>query len=577
MPIRERIKAWFDATHGPVFELHRHYTRNLFESELVTSPDDLRRVVIACLAAVASIGFLVPKLYYLKYQSLALGDDADLYRRAIYADQLFFIVITMLGIAALVTFRWDSLFPSRQDYLVLRPLPLKLSHIYFAKLTTLCALAFLVIALLTIPCAFSFASVIPGNHDLAPGLQEFCAHVAASSCAGIFVIFTLALLQTVLMNVLPFRWYARLSASVQSLLLVGILCAIPWAVDLPNAYQLIDMRPEWSIYAPPLWYLGMYEQLLGRASAFDRALAMRGLAAAAVVLAATFLVSAIFHRRYAKRIFESGEQRLRSRGTLLERLADKIARDPRESAILLFALRSMNRIKQHRMIRLMYAGVGCALVLESGIGVILSGALNKGRIHHGAALDAVFALPIALFFFLFTGLRYAFRVPVDLRANWIFRLSAPDALAEREKAVRIIYVCFALIPAIATTTPFLVFVMEPWKGLYGAAFATLIAMLLLEHDIENTDSIPLTCSYLPGKRNILHTGIIYWFTVFAITTLLTALEAVGAANPVRAALVLVMLCLIYWRMRHQDHFALPELRFDDIPEPAVATLGLSRE
>ncbi|HVH85193.1 MAG TPA: hypothetical protein VM912_00615 [Terriglobales bacterium] len=577
MPIRERIKTWFEATHGPVFELHRHYVRNLFQSDLVTSPDDLRRVVITCLAAVASIGFMVPKLYYKKYEYLGLGNDADLYRRAIYADQLFFIVITMLAIAALVTFRWDSLFPSRQDYLVLRPLPLKLSHIYFAKLTTLCALAFLVIALLTVPCAVSFASVIPGKHDLAPGLQEFCAHVAATSCAGIFILFALALLQTVLMNVLPLRWYARLSASVQSLLLVAILCAIPRAIDLPNAFRWIDMRPAWSIYAPPLWFLGMYEQLLGRGSPFDRLLAIRGLAATGVVLAATILVSAIFHRRYARRIFESEEQKQRSRAGLIDRLADRIAREPRESAILLFALRSMNRIKQHRMIRLMYAGVGCALVLESGIGVILSGALNGGRIHHGAALDAVFALPLALFFFLFTGLRYAFRVPVDLRANWIFRLSAPDALSEREKAVRTIYVLFAVLPAIATTAPFLIFVTGPWKGIYGAAFAGLIAMLLIEHEIENSATIPLTCSYLPGKRNILHTGIIYWLTVFAITTVLTALEAIGAKNPARAALVLIMLCLMYWRMRRKEHFALPELRFDDIPEPAVATLGLSRE
>lgn len=568
---------WLEATHGPVFELHRHYTRQLFESEIATSPDDLRRVVITCLAAVASAGFLVPNLYYKKYEYLALGDNVDLYRRAIYADQLFLVVMTMLLIAALVTFRWDSLFPGRQDYLILRPLPLKLSHIYFAKLTTLCALALLVIALLTLPCAVSFGSVISGKHDLAPSWQEAAAQTAAAFCAGIFVVFALALLQTLLMNVLPLRWYARISASVQSLLLVAILCAIPWAVDLPNAVQLIDLRPTWSAYAPPLWYLCLYEYVLGRANAFDQFLAMRGLIATGVVSAATFLLSAIFHGRYAKRIFESEEQRQRSRGSLIERLAEWIVADARESAILLFALRSISRMKQHRMIRLMYAGVGCALVLESGIGVILSGALNRGYIRHGAALDAVFALPLALFFFLFTGLRYAFRIPVDLRANWIFRLTAPDAIAEREKAVRLIYFCFAVVPALATTAPFLIFVTEPWKGLYGSVFACLIAMMLVEREIDNSDTIPLTCSYLPGKRNILHTGIIYWITVFAITSVLTALEAIGAANPVRAGLVLLMLGALYWRVRLKEHFELPELRFDDLPEPAVATLGLSRE
>jgi hypothetical protein len=520
---------------------------------------------------------MVPKLYYKKYEYLSLGPNEDLYRRAIYADQLFLLVMAMLAVAALVTFRWDSLFPNRQDYLILRPLPLKLSQIYFAKLTTLSALVLLVVALLTIPCAFSFASVISGKHDLAPGWREFGAQTIASFCAGIFVLFALALVQTLLMNVLPVRWYARVSTSVQSLLLVAILCVIPWAMDLPNTVHLIDLRPAWSFAAPPLWYLCLYESLIGRANAIDHLLAERGLVMAAAVMLATILMSWILHRRYAKRIFESEVKVGRSRLHLLERLADTLAANSRESAILTFTLRSMDRMKQHRIIRLVYAGIGCALVLESGIGVILSGALNHGRIQRGAALDAVFALPIALFFFLFTGLRYCFRLPVDLRSNWVFRLTSPDAMLERERAVRLMYFGLALFPAIATTAPFFFFVLDPWKAAYGIAFATVIAMLIIESEIQNSDSIPLTCSYLPGKRNILHTGIIYWLTVFALTTVLSGLEALGGANPVRAALVIVMLAAIYWRSHDKQNLESPEVRFDDLPEPAVATLGLSQE
>ena len=574
--MRERLKAWLEDTHGAPFELHRHYARQLFESDLIASPDDLRRVVITCLAAVASIGFVIPKLYYKKYEYLGLGPNVDLYRRAIYADQLFFVVMTMLAIAALVIFRWDSLLPSRADYLILRPLPLKLSQIYFAKLTTLSALALLVIALLTIPCAISFASVISGSHDLAPWWQEMLAQLGATFCAGIFVVFALALLQVLLINCIPLRWYARMSASVQSLLLVGVLCAIPWAVDLPNLVQWIDLRPAWTWYAPPLWYLALYEKLLGRAGFYDGVLASRGVLSAAGVLFSTILVSVISHRRYARRVFESEVQTRSTRLRAVEWLAERVSTESRESAILLFALRSLDRMKQHRMIRLVYAGVGCALVLESGIGVLLAGALSRGPIYRGALLDAVFALPLMLFFFLFSGLRYAFRIPVDLRANWLFRQTAQDAITERRRAVRVIYVGLALLPALASTTPFLLMVMAPWRGLYGIAFAGLIAMLIIEHELENSDTIPLTCSYLPGKRNLLHTGIIYWFVVFVITTVLTAVEAIGATNPVRATLVTVVLAFLVWR-RQPTTVDTPELRFDDLPEPAVATLGLERE
>ena len=578
MELRRRARKWLEATHGPLFELHRHYARQLFENELITSPDDLRRVVITCLAAIASLGFIVPKLYYKKYEFLSLGPNADLYRRAIYADQIFFIVMTSLGIAALVTFQWDSLFPSRQDYLILRALPLKLSHIYFAKLTTLCALVVLIIVLLNVPCAVSFASVISGAHDLAPSWLETFAEFAAAFCAGVFVVFFLALLQTLLMNLVPLRWYSRVSASVQSLLLVAVLCAIPWAVDLPNAVHWVDWRPAWSGYAPPLWYLALYEKLIGKASQPDSVLALRGIEALTAAIAATILVSVLFHRRYAKRIFESELKLRSSRIHLAERIAELVARNPRESAILLFALRSLERLKQHRMIRLVYAGVGCALLIESGIGLILSGAMSRGPIQRGAALDAAFALPLLLFFFLFTGLRYAFRIPVELRANWVFRLTAQDANVERERALRLIYFGFALLPAVVTTLPFLLLVLIPREAVYGACFAALIGLIIIERELSNTDTIPLTCSYLPGKRNILHTGIIYWLTVFGLTTILTAFEAIGAANPVRAALAIGVLAMILLRAQKREAATdFPALRFDDMPEPAVATLGLARE
>jgi len=63
-----------------------------------------------------------------------------------------------------------------------------------------------------------------------------------------------------------------------------------------------------------------------------------------------------------------------------------------------------------------------------------------------------------------------------------------------------------------------------------------------------------------------------------LTTILTAFEAIGAANPVRAALAIGFLAVILFRAQKREPSSeLPELRFDDMPEPAVATLGLARE
>jgi len=218
--------------------------------------------------------------------------------------------------------------------------------------------------------------------------------------------------------------------------------------------------------------------------------------------------------------------------------------------------------------------------------------MSQGKVTHGAALDAVFALTLLLFFFLFTGLRYAFRIPVDVRANWIFRLTVPDAFAERARTLRILYIGLTILPAVAATSPFLCVALgilesSVWSGVCCAlderktdlllASLGLVALWLVEYEIQESDIVPLTCSYLPGKKNILHTGLIYWLLVFLLTSVVTALEAIGGRNPIRAVLVLTMLTLIAWRIRTREQILMPKLRFDDLPEPAVATLGLGGE
>jgi hypothetical protein len=575
--IRRRFKRWLEQTHGSLFELHRHYTAQLFQSDVISSPDELRRVVITCLASVASVGFIVPKLYYKKYEHLAFDAPFDLFRRAVYADVLFFLVFSMLGVAAVVAFQWDSLFPGRRDQNVLRPLPLKLWQIYAAKLSTLTAFTLLLILLLTLPCAFSFTAVINGPNFLAPSWREMLAQVIATVIAGLFTLFALTSLQSVVVLFLPRRLARYLSSSVQSLLLAGVLVLIPWVMDIPNLIERVDDRPAWGPFAPPVWFYALYLRLLGKAGQQDADLALRSVTATLVVIATTIILNLLLYRRHAARLEGEDDRNKRSfYDRAVEALSSVMSRDSRTAALLSFALKSMHRSHRHRLIRLVYAGIGCALLLESAIGVFLSGAWFAHGHAHDAALSTLFALPIALFFFLFSGLRYIFRLPIEINANWIFRLAAPDATRERERAVRIIYAGCALLPAIAATAPFLFFLLPAWRALFAAGFTFILGLLLIEHDLEGNGAIPFTCGYLPGKRNILHTGILYWFNFFVLTSVIAALEEVFSRTPLRACLTLLMMVAALYRSRIQRTES-TEMIFEETPEPVVATLGLARE
>ncbi len=131
--------SWLDETHGARFELLRHFLGRFFESEMVSDPDEMRKVITGVFALFVSVGFAVLQSYRVRYdylQSLAHSTPA-LYRQELRSDQLLFIGIAM-GITILLTvLHWHSLFPSLRDCLALAGLPIRAHSIFAAKATVL--------------------------------------------------------------------------------------------------------------------------------------------------------------------------------------------------------------------------------------------------------------------------------------------------------------------------------------------------------------------------------------------------------------------------------------------------------
>lgn len=68
--MKDRLLTWLDETHGEFFELVRHFFRGLFDSELITAPDQLQKFVIGILAAIMSFTLYVPMSQFRKYVDL---------------------------------------------------------------------------------------------------------------------------------------------------------------------------------------------------------------------------------------------------------------------------------------------------------------------------------------------------------------------------------------------------------------------------------------------------------------------------------------------------------------------------
>ena len=137
-------------------------------------------------------------------------------------------------------------------------------------------------------------------------LVSFTAQAAAAGLECFFVFFAIVALQGVLLNTLPGRWFVRVSVWVQGGLIAVLLFAglRTWWVQKWGPDMLARL-PEFGRWAPPVWFAGLHETLLGARDPFFDEMARRAVLASvsAVALAAvTYLVS---YRRYRRLILEA--------------------------------------------------------------------------------------------------------------------------------------------------------------------------------------------------------------------------------------------------------------------------------
>jgi hypothetical protein len=93
-----------------------------------------------------------------------------------------------------------------------------------------------------------------------------------------------------------------------------------------------------------------------------------------------------------------------------------------KTALVLFSSRALLRSRQHRVLLSFYFGIGLAIVLAYVRTPLKQRLSTSGS--QSTQIDAAFlAASILMLFIAFAGLRIVSVIPIDLRANWIFRVT----------------------------------------------------------------------------------------------------------------------------------------------------------
>ena len=558
--------------------LIRHFFSRFFDKDSLSAEADERANVVQIVAILALPGAII-SLFMIPDYMLVQSEVTRLWLRA--GDRYDFIAYAMTVMGFVMTFKWDSLFPDRRDYLILTPLPISIGQFFAAKVTSLCCFLLLfAVAINFFSCLMIPYVYLVRNNSFSVMLPAFVAHTTAVLSASIFMAMFFAALQGVLINLMSPSSFRRVSHWIQMIsmtILVAVLLITPGISG--NLRLLTESNTRILNYIPLFWFLGIYEVLNpeGTLMPVSHLWATRAIEAMFVVAALFVVTYLVSYRRYSKKILEGVESDVfvqpAHERAVTAILNFFLLRHPFQRASYYFVGKIFKRSAKHRLFIAMYSGIGLALVLSS-LFVLRRDTHFILSISPKGLIEA----PLILSFFIVSGLRATFNIPYELGANWMFQITTGRDAAEYLRATRRWVFLRGVIPMYLALVPLEFGLLSPAEAAFHLAFGLAVAALLTELFFFNFNKVPFTCSYLPAKSHLafLAGAYLYGFTLYTFT--MADLEIwVGqtAGRTVGFYLLVVGMLAAISAYRRHGRDRVVELVYEDDRDPVVRQLNLT--
>lgn len=555
--------------------LYREFLFRMVDLEVLSAQGDIKQLLgqFGSILIFFSVSVALGAIFFDPLHMTAAAVVASL-----WSTQHFLIATTMLVMGLFAVLSWDSAFLDRRDVLVLAPLPVRPRTIFLAKAAALgAALGLTTAALNALPgVTWGLLHFAPAHTGILGALRALAAYWIAALAAAAFVFCAILAVQGTA-GQLPRRWYLRVSALLQVAVFCLIFCTYFVEPRLSNPQAFASPRNQQVLaWLPSYWYLGLFQALNGDATPGVPAAAWRavfGLLAAALGAGAAYLLA---YFRSLRRIVEEPDIVPGARGGMwLPRFGSSL-----DTAVVQFSIRTLLRSRQHRIILSFYLGFGFAIL-------ILLTRIGAGPQPHAAVPQApaplsvpVLLASVLMLAFWVAGTRAVFALPLELRANWIFRVVPIGGVAECLRAGRRALLVLSVVPLCALAAA-VYFWIGPWRPvLQHLLVVALLGIILCEICLQNFQKVPFTCSYLPGKSR-LHMAVMGVWPVLALSAMGVAWESRILNDAHRYAAMLAVLSavalLARWRAQHLARRGEADLRFEEAMPPAVQVLGLTFE
>jgi hypothetical protein len=305
------------------------------------------------------------------------------------------------------------------------------------------------------------------------------------------------------------------SVVTQTAMLSALILSIPVISHASRFAALLQARTVLAFAVPPVWFLALEQVLLGRHD--PRLLRLAGVALAgvvgsAVVIAACYLT---IYRRFDQLVLRSSHVpwRLRLWPAWSRSIFDRqLARQ----AYTRFTTTTLRRSGLHQVVFCSISAIGVAIAINSAIGFETGSTPRAQAAIAWRFVEAMLEMPLVVFFFSVAAVRTALLLPLDVRANWVFRLTEDPAMQpELLSAIERCLIWLAIVPYVALAFAIQAVVLGAATAVRAALPTALLGLVLVEWVLKRWRRIPYTCTYIPGKRPLAH-GVLLTLAAFVV-------------------------------------------------------------
>ena len=533
------------------WRLTEHFFRAMFDFGFLSdlASDSFKRVLIGSVGGFVAFGFLLTRMYMVKYAVLWSTGSPEQYRRALLGDDLMIIGLPMLLVAFVTLLVSQSLFPDERDFRILGPLPVSRLLVFRAKLGAVALFTglFIAAAHVSLLPLVLLTSLNPwGDRNV---LVRFVGWALASLTASAFAVLTITAVVGVLVFALSRSQLQALSTFMRSLVLGLLVVCLPLVSHLPALGAALSDRASYMVFVPPAWFLGLQRTIQGGADAWLLRLGLLGLAAAAAVATIVAVTYVVLFRQFERLMLRAAP--VSPPWWRRDRPPTGQGASPPFRGAYGFMTATIGRSQLHQgvLVGLSACGVGLAAILLSSFALSTS---------------TIFA-PFMLMFACGVAARASLALPIEYRANWIFQVTE-DQTTRREqlRAVNRVVTTYVIGVPLAAAAPLL------WMTLGGdallpAAVIASVGLVFVHVVLLDWRRIPFTCSYLPGKRFIGHSALIGVAACVLFTVAAGGFVRAAIVNQTQGIVILTALLVIgYWlRERRLATWRKTPLMFED--------------